>query len=160
VLVWDAAHPGRSGLELGRHGIWVLALIGLPDGRVVSGDTDGWVLLWDPATPGADPIELGRHDHWVDALAVLPDGRVIAGGGHGQVHLWDLIKRAEITRVACTAVAFATATPDCQLVMAHGGGGISGWFIHVPKRGSCYRREAPAPLGVTGDQSAANEQPE
>jgi len=61
----------------------------LPDGRLVTGGSDGRVLVRDPAEPDAGPVELGRHEGGVWAVAVLPDGRLVTSGGGGRVLVWD-----------------------------------------------------------------------
>jgi WD40 repeat protein len=67
----------------------VAAVAVLPDGRLVTGGSDGRVLAWDPADPDAAPAELGRHDYEVTAVAVLPDGRVVTGAKDKRVLVWD-----------------------------------------------------------------------
>jgi WD40 repeat protein len=90
IPIWTMRRTSRAlWAELGRHDDWVTAVAVLPDGRVVSGGEDGWVLVWDPARPGTDPVELGRHDDWVQVVAVLPDGRVVSGGDDRRVLVWD-----------------------------------------------------------------------
>jgi WD40 repeat protein len=132
MRVWDPAAPDASLVELGHHDAAVQALAVLPDGRIVSGEDDGRVRVWDPVAPGASPVELGHHDGQVRVLAALPDGRV-ASGGSEYVMVWDVSAQAEVTRQPCPVVAFATAPHtaegECQLVMAHEGGGISAWLI-------------------------------
>jgi WD40 repeat protein len=71
------------------HDRWEAALAVLSDGRVVSGDADGWVLVWDPATPGAGPVEFGHHDSAVAAVVVLPDGRVVSDDADGRLLVWE-----------------------------------------------------------------------
>jgi len=66
---------------------------------------------------------------------VLPDGRVVSGGDDRRVRVWNVSAQAELVRISCSAVAFAVAScasnRECQLVMAHEGGGISKWSIRI-----------------------------
>jgi hypothetical protein len=91
IPIWTSRRTSRAlSAELGRHDGSVAAVAVLPDGRVVSGGADGWVLVWDPTRPGSDPVELGGHDDWVNAVAVLPDGRLVSGGDDDRLLMWDL----------------------------------------------------------------------
>lgn len=87
---WTIRRPNPAYVgEIRIHKGKVRAMAVLPDGRVVTGGTDGRILVWDSARPGAEPIELGTHDFWVLDVAVLPDGRVASGGTDRRVLLWD-----------------------------------------------------------------------
>jgi WD40 repeat protein len=95
IPIWTTRRTSRAlSAELGRHDDSVNAVAVLPDGRVVSGGSEGKVLVWDPSRPGRRPVELGGHDGRVNAVAVLPDGRVVSGGDvepaeGGRVLVWD-----------------------------------------------------------------------
>ena len=140
IRVWNPAAARADSFELGRHSGEVQAIAVLPDGRVVSGGEDRRVRVWDPASPGSAPLEVGRHDGMVLALVVLPDGRVVSGGDERCVRVWDVVAQVELTRISCSAIALAVApcpdVDDCQLVMAHEGGGISKWSIRVRQESS------------------------
>jgi WD40 repeat protein len=85
VPLWTTRRTSRALIgELGHHvgPVTALAVLPLPDGRVVSGGAfDGKLLIWDPAALGADSVELGSQQGWVAALTALPDGRVVSGSG-------------------------------------------------------------------------------
>ena len=131
VLIWDPAVARTDPIKLGRHSGAAQAVAVLPDGRVVSAGDDGRVRVWDPASLGEAAIEVGRHDGMARTLVALPDGRVVSAGDDRRVRVWDVSAQVECARVSCSAVALAVATrsdaDDCQLVMAHEGGGISKW---------------------------------
>jgi WD40 repeat protein len=92
---------GRAGVGQDRVGAaWIggtatlngsaAALAVLPDGRVVSGGSDGLVLVWDLSQPERDPVKLGRPSKiLVTAVAALADGRVVSGRSDGRVFVWD-----------------------------------------------------------------------
>jgi WD40 repeat protein len=137
LLVWEPARPGVAPLVLGRTDDWLRVIAVLSDGRVASGGDDGRVLVWDPAEAGRAPRVIGHHQSTVNALAALPGGRVISSGDDGRMLIWDLSAQGESTCVMCTAVAFVTlprsAPSECQIVVAHEGGGISGWLVRLPR---------------------------
>jgi WD40 repeat protein len=90
VPLWTTRPASRALLqELGRHESSVRSLAALPDGRVVSGGTDGRLLVWESGEGGSQPLKLGRHEGQVRAVAALPDGRVVSGGTDGRVLRWD-----------------------------------------------------------------------
>ncbi len=126
VRLWNPTRPGTP-VELGTHNGWVQAVAVLPDGRVVSGSSDGRVRLWNPVQPGV-PADLGAHNSGVTAVAVLPDGRVISADDNGLV-VWGVLKGSE-QEVSCPVAATAASSGtdnSTVLVVAHRGGGISGW---------------------------------
>jgi len=111
----------------------VRAVAVLPDGRVVTGGTDGRVLAWDAAGPRTGPAELGRHDGAVRAVAVLPDGRVVTGGTDGRVLAWDPARiNTRIIQLSCSVTALAPApfgSALSSLAIAHQGSGFSLWSL-------------------------------
>jgi WD40 repeat protein len=64
------------------------ASVGLPDGRIAMGFSDGTLRLWDPVRP-ALLVALGRHAGSVADVVVLPDGRIASAARDGTVRLWD-----------------------------------------------------------------------
>jgi hypothetical protein len=108
-----------------------MAVAVLPDGRVVTGGSDG-VLVLDPDAPGTGPAEIGRRGVWVSAVAVLADGRVVSGGDDG-VLVWNLGKAStHAVRLNCSVAALATSPPNSvmsELAIAHEGGGLSLWSV-------------------------------
>jgi len=134
LQVSDLAVAGAATIEFSNHDNYA-NVAALPDGRVVTANDDGWVRVWDPAAPDAPPLEVGRHDDRVDDIVVLPDGRVVSGSSDGQVRVWDVALRIELSRISCSVTAFAaglcSTVGDCQLVIAHKGGGISAWLIRA-----------------------------
>jgi WD40 repeat protein len=135
VLAWNPAAVRTHSIEVGRHSGAVRALAVLPDGCVISGGEDRWVRMWNPARPRTVPVEVGRHNGAVLALVALPDGRVASSGDEQCVRVWDVEAQVERARVSCSAVALAVSPyrsfDDCQLIMAHEGGGISKWSIRA-----------------------------
>jgi WD40 repeat protein len=65
------------------------ALAVLPDGRVVSGSTDGTLRVWDVES-GQTLQTLGGHSDWVSALAVLDSRRVVCNSGDKTLQVWDV----------------------------------------------------------------------
>jgi len=81
----------------------------LPDGRLVSGTTGGYVTLWETAV-GRNAVlaELKLRSARVNALVVLPDGHRVAAGTRYGIHVWDTRK--------------APPTKDKQATIACGSG--------------------------------------
>jgi WD40 repeat protein len=61
-----------------------------PEGRVVTGGSDGRVWLWDPDSPGSPPVELGHLPWGISAIAALPGERIVTVDNQGWVLLWHL----------------------------------------------------------------------
>jgi WD40 repeat protein len=60
----------------------------LPDGRLVSGGSDGTIMLWDPGR-GAPDASLEGHSGQVAGLAALPDGRLASVGEDRTIRIWE-----------------------------------------------------------------------
>ena len=133
VLMWNPKAVGRDPVELGRHEDAIRAIAVLPDGRVITGGDDRRIRLWDPSHAGAGPTEVGRHDGAVLSIVSLPDGQVVTCAEDRSVRVWRPALGIESARVLRSAVALAVGDAQedgyWQLVMAHEGGGISGWGI-------------------------------
>jgi WD40 repeat protein len=145
---------GRTGPQLvgviGRHDDGVVGALAVsPDGRVVSGGTDGTVRMWDPGRPEDPGAVIGRHDDGaVGAVAVSPDGRVVSGGTDGTVRMWDpgrpedpgaVIGRHErrwhpvLDRVIFgDGVAALAVLPDRRVISASGDDTIRMWDPSTP----------------------------
>jgi WD40 repeat protein len=84
------ATPGTDPVELGRHDKWVAAVVGLPDGRVVSGGEDRGVLVWDVMTQST----IAQLDCSVTALAAEPIGggetALVIGHAGAGLSLWSV----------------------------------------------------------------------
>jgi WD40 repeat protein len=90
LVIWDpAGAAGAAPLELGNYVGSADNIAVLPDGRIVSGGSQGVLRLWNSATPNAQPIELGWTSGAISRLAVLGNGRVVSGDSGGGVQLWD-----------------------------------------------------------------------
>ena len=76
------------------HTDWVETVTALPDGRVVSGDSDGILKVWDLNNPEGERCiaTLTGHISGVTVLAALPDGRVVSGACDSTLKVWDLNK--------------------------------------------------------------------
>jgi WD40 repeat protein len=133
IPMWTTRRASHAmSAELGRHDDLVLAVAGLPDGRVVSGGYDRRVLVWDPGRPGSDPVEFGRHDGPVVAVAVLPDGRVVSGGTDRRVLVWNATTRGLVAQLGCSVTQLAalqSGRGEALLVVVHEGQGFSLWSI-------------------------------
>jgi WD40 repeat protein len=78
----------------------VCSKVGLPDGRLVCGCSDGTIHLLDLAS-GACSAVLEGHRGGVWALAVLDDGRLASGSDDYTIRLWDPCRPQD---EACCAV--------------------------------------------------------
>ena len=120
----------------------VRAVAVLPDGRLVTGGSDGRVLVRDPAEPDAGPVELGRHEGEVRAVAVLPDGRLVTGDDD-QVWLSHMQNSSPGTLLACSAYALATSLSPSgtRLFIGHALGGISCWEVRAAAQNTPVARQ-------------------
>ncbi len=114
----------------------VRALVFLPDGRLVSGATDGMVRVWDLADPARPALELNAHAGWVTSLSVAPDGGTLASGhGDGAVRLWDLqagARRAEFATGHRPVLEVAFASDGRALAAATRDGSVQVWEAASP----------------------------
>ena len=134
--------------RLGVHEGGVLALVALPDGRVLSSGADGVVRLWERAgteaarfdTPGATPVA---------SLAAADSGHVVLVPAGAGVLVWDATTRAERTRLAGAAEPsrVAIASDAGTAVAAGADGGITVWTL---PDGSPTRRLRPHAGRVVG----------
>ena len=135
LRVWNPAMPGsplafrdRSArpsepdgpeafpVRLGRTDPAVFALAALPDGRIVSGGTDGRVLLWSLAAPDVVPTLLGRHDGPVRAVAALSGDVAVSAGDDGLIRVWNPSGRVAEFAPPGRTVRQVTALPGGRLV--------------------------------------------
>lgn len=91
VWIWDLADPTRTPViwaDSKNRAVGLSALVGLPDGRVVSGGALG-LTLWDPeqAWINYEGVGIGTS-----AVAVLEDGRVI--GASNSLASWNGLEPA------------------------------------------------------------------
>jgi WD40 repeat protein len=135
VLVWADSPSGRVARELKHHDGEVRAMTALPDGRLATGEANGRIRVWPRGPADGDPVDLGRHDGAVHAMTALPGDRLVTSGDDRQVRIWAISRRIELTRIACSgpviAASFTSTSSNAQLIVAHEGGGMSGWSIDV-----------------------------
>jgi len=70
----------------------VTAAVVLPDGRLVTGNTDGVIKVWDFKENKVFTIGNKNSDEqrWIYDLAVFPDGRIISCANDYVIRIWDL----------------------------------------------------------------------
>ena len=117
----DLAAPDAAARPLGDQPR-VEALVGLPDGRVVSAG-EGPLRIWDPAAPGRAVLSFPGSEG-ARSVAVLPDGRVVSAAQYALV--WD--PRTPAAGPVAVAdhdgpVMVVAALPDGRVVYAGGGVG-------------------------------------
>ena len=89
----------------------------LPDGRFVSGSSDGTLKIWDPRheEPGAQCVATLRgHTDWIYCVLLLHDGRFVSGSDDRTLKIWDPSKEPEAQCVATLrghTEAGSTASP-------------------------------------------------
>jgi len=138
---WDVA-SGRRLTPLRRHPATVEALIGLPEGRVASGDAEGTVLVHDLTGARAEPLRLDGHAGEVVGLATTPGGDLVSAGADGALVGWDLAAGAERWRREGPEGlrALAAGPPAEAAALALGVSTAEVWGLAGPER----RRELPA----------------
>ena len=64
----------------------------LPDGRFVSGSSDGTLKIWDPSMePAVQCVATlrGHTDRWINCVILLPDGRFVSASSDYTLKIWD-----------------------------------------------------------------------
>jgi cytochrome c len=111
----DSEQPLRSWKA---HGGWIQALAVLPDGRFVSGSSDGTAKVWNPHS-AEDRLTFEGHTEHLVALAVLPEDTVASVSDDRTVRLWSPgsceILGEIYPDVAVSALAWV---PSCDLLAA------------------------------------------
>ncbi|MFD0433311.1 trypsin-like peptidase domain-containing protein [Streptomyces chartreusis] len=96
LLVWDLDSPEKNPLRLRRHNDSVDALLGLPDGRVLTASgPEGRLDIWEPHAGQLDnpPVRVGSHGDRITGMTLLRDGVLATVGRHeGQVLLWEALE--------------------------------------------------------------------
>ncbi|MDH4276966.1 MAG: hypothetical protein OEW83_02655 [Acidimicrobiia bacterium] len=117
----------------------VLTVAGLPDGRFVSGGSDGTIRIWDPTTGVEDeqsPISVG-HAGAITVLAVLADGRVASADSNGGIRIWDPVQPVsspELIDAHAGAVHTLVELPDRRLASGGADGIVRIWDLGGPTR--------------------------
>jgi WD40 repeat protein/serine/threonine protein kinase len=90
-------------LTLVGHEGGVSAVAFAPDGRLVTGGTDGTIRFWD-AADGRELFCLRGHRSEITAVAFAPDGqRLVTGSTDGTARFWDPISRRELVSLKMNA---------------------------------------------------------
>jgi WD40 repeat protein len=95
LRVLDLEQP-ESLVWFGAHSSMITALSGLPDGRIVTGDENGFVHLWDCLKSTVEL--LGEHVGRVFDVTAMPDGRVASVGEDGVARVYELKIGARLSR--------------------------------------------------------------
>ncbi len=95
----------------------------LPDGRFVSGCSNGTQKIWDPGKDaGAQCVAtLQGHTRWIRCVLLLPDGRFVSGSDDHTLKIWDPSKEPAAQCVATLRghthwVLCVTLLPDGRFV--------------------------------------------
>jgi hypothetical protein len=113
----------------------VYRLIAAPDGRIITGHSDGTARVWDLKNPTALPLLLRGHEDTIYALAFAPDGRLATGSFDATARVWDLEHPTAQPLVlrghedTIYALAFA---PDGRLITGSRDGTARVWDLEHP----------------------------
>ncbi|KFM61239.1 Echinoderm microtubule-associated protein-like protein, partial [Stegodyphus mimosarum] len=91
----------KDPLSAGRSGTSFLSMEFLPDGRLVTGNSRGFLTVWAPSEDSGKIFfiqkEFKAHDGDVTALLSLPEGVLVSGGSandqEGEIRVWDTSKK-------------------------------------------------------------------
>ncbi len=89
AAVLEAGLDSDSVIPLRGHAGQVRSVAGLPDGRIVSGGSDGQVLVWDVATVRRHRRAGSHNSSCLSVTAPRRAGPVISGSQDGLVCAWD-----------------------------------------------------------------------
>ena len=106
------------------HTGWIDCVTLLPDGRFVSGSSDGTLKIWDPSKePGAQCVAtLQGHTEWINCVTLLPDGRFVSGSDDNTLKIWNPSRRNREHNVSLpcggtlTGYAASLLLPDGRFV--------------------------------------------
>ncbi len=114
--------PGGALIRIIEHPGSPNALAVLPEGRVVSGSSDGTLRVWD--VEGGQTLQtLQGHSGGVSAVAVLDSRRMVSGSDDGTLRVWD-VKRGQTlqTLEGHSSAVFAVAVLDSRRVVSASSG--------------------------------------
>lgn len=140
IVTIEEVGEGGARFSTGHTGT-VLAVVELPDGRIVSGGSEGTVRIWDRTTGVEDeqsPVPVG-HSGAVTALTVLADGRVASGDGDGAIRIWDPAEPEGAPAVLSGHVGAVTDLVELsegRLASSGVDGTVRVWDLLEPSRGS------------------------
>lgn len=111
IRIWD----------LNNHKAYVLrgekdisAVIYLPDGRLVTGDTLGMIRIWDFENNSVKIIE-DEDRQYVTGLAVTESGKLISTNSAGRINIWDLSAR-KVETIAAQEAGYLNILSDGRIV--------------------------------------------
>jgi len=92
VRIWDINNKNFHGthtlsvIEADKH--WITSVLGLPDGRIVLGTTEGDIKLCDPEEGAVE--KFGKQTDSISDIALSPDGKIVSGSANGKIMVWEL----------------------------------------------------------------------
>jgi WD40 repeat protein len=111
IRVWDSV-SGVLMRVLEGHTHRVIALIGLPCGKLASGSWDKTLRVWDVAGGVCERVLVG-HTSWVNCLTVLPNGNLVSSSNDRTMRVWDLDSGECLRIIECTYTVRSMVVMPC-----------------------------------------------
>ncbi len=130
IRVWDPKVPGRLVASADdEDSASVNCLANGPNGRFVSGDSNGRIVVRDPDHLD-HPVLVREGPVGIVALAFLADGRLVSGDSEGTIRLWDT--GLQESAVVGTHESLGALAVRGSEIVSGGQGGIRIWDAEKP----------------------------